>query len=162
MGKVVTLCVISSKRRGGLHAVCLCYNVRWRIMGHKFNAILSFGALAKEEILLKECWQILRKPRGRKKKGREGGGGWSECLFGPLLHVMIFLDGVYLCLTSELWDRMYFPIYSAGHLKEHIRMHPSHQHYYSHKLKRLVSIYFASQCSSHLEKKMLLFHFEYV
>lgn len=44
-------------------------------MGHKFNAILSFGALAKEEILLKECWQILRKPRGRKKKGQGGGGG---------------------------------------------------------------------------------------
>ncbi|CAN1333504.1 DEAD-box ATP-dependent RNA helicase 41, partial [Linum perenne] len=27
---------------------------------------------------------------------------------------------------------------SAGHLDEHIRMHPSHQQYYSHKLKRLV------------------------
>lgn len=25
------------------------------IMGHKFDAILSFGALAKEETLLKEC-----------------------------------------------------------------------------------------------------------
>ena len=44
-----------------------------------------------------------KKTTGKKKKGREGGGGgWSECLFGPLLHVMIFLDGVYLCLTSEL------------------------------------------------------------
>ncbi|CAN1333500.1 DEAD-box ATP-dependent RNA helicase 41 [Linum perenne] len=27
---------------------------------------------------------------------------------------------------------------NAGHLDEHIRMHPSHQQYYSHKLKRLV------------------------
>lgn len=56
MGKVVTLCVISSKRSGGLHAVCLCVIMQGGgIMGHKFDAILSFGALAKEEILLKEC-----------------------------------------------------------------------------------------------------------
>lgn len=27
---------------------------------------------------------------------------------------------------------------NAGHLNEHIKTHPSHQHYYSHKLKRLV------------------------
>ena len=92
MGKVVTLCVISSKRRGGLHAVCLCYNVRWRIMGHKFNAILSFGALAKEEILLKECWQILRKPRGRKKRaGRGGGGGGLNAFLAPFFMLWYFL-----------------------------------------------------------------------
>lgn len=29
-------------------------------------------------------------------------------------------------------------IFSAGHLSEHIRAHPSHRQYYSHKLKRLV------------------------
>ncbi|KAB1217024.1 putative ATP-dependent RNA helicase DDX59 [Morella rubra] len=32
----------------------------------------------------------------------------------------------------------YVCIVSSGHLHEHIKTHPSHQHYYSHKLKRLV------------------------
>ena len=30
-------------------------------------------------------------------------------------------------------------LFSAGHLYRHIAAHPSHQHVYSHKLKRLVS-----------------------
>jgi hypothetical protein len=35
--------------------------------------------------------------------------------------------------------------FSAGHLHEHLRAQPSHQQYYSHKLKRLV-IYFQLFC----------------
>lgn len=36
---------------------------------------------------------------------------------------------------------MGLPIFSAGHLNEHIKGHSSHKKYYSHKLKRLVSIF---------------------
>lgn len=63
------------------------------IMGHKFDAILSFGALAKEEILLKECWQILRKPGGRKKRKGEGGrgGGGLNAFLGPFFMLWYFL-----------------------------------------------------------------------
>lgn len=38
---------------------------------------------------------------------------------------------------------MPWSIFSAGHLSEHISGHPAHQQYYSYKLKRLVSIWFA-------------------
>ncbi|XP_050263740.1 uncharacterized protein LOC126707994 [Quercus robur] len=47
---------------------------------------------------------------------------------------------------------------NAGHLKEHIRMHPSHQHYYSHKLKRLVKCC-KSTCSVTDIRDLLVCHY---
>lgn len=35
----------------------------------------------------------------------------------------------------------YYIVSSAGHLSEHISGHPTHQQYYSNKLKRLVKIH---------------------
>ncbi|XP_061341092.1 uncharacterized protein LOC133287478 [Gastrolobium bilobum] len=46
----------------------------------------------------------------------------------------------------------------AGHLDEHIRMHPSHQKYYSHKLKRLVKCC-KSTCKITDIKDLLVCHF---
>ncbi|KAM3687024.1 hypothetical protein ACB098_10G046200 [Castanea mollissima] len=47
---------------------------------------------------------------------------------------------------------------NAGHLKEHIRMHPSHRHYYSHKLKRLVKCC-KSTCSVTNIRDLLVCHY---
>ncbi|CAN1178638.1 DEAD-box ATP-dependent RNA helicase 41 [Linum perenne] len=46
----------------------------------------------------------------------------------------------------------------AGHLDEHIRMHPSHQQYYSHKLKRLVKCC-KSTCKVRKMRDLLTCHY---
>ncbi|GAV60453.1 LOW QUALITY PROTEIN: zf-HIT domain-containing protein [Cephalotus follicularis] len=47
---------------------------------------------------------------------------------------------------------------NAGHLNEHIRVHPSHKHYYSHKIKRLVKCC-KSKCEVTDIKDLLACHY---
>ena len=61
---------------------------------------------------------------------------WLDYMACHCLHTCM----TYHVWLSVLWERIYFLIYSAGHLNEHIQTHLSHRHYYSHKLKRLVSL----------------------
>ncbi|XP_075505745.1 uncharacterized protein LOC142542803 isoform X1 [Primulina tabacum] len=59
----------------------------------------------------------------------------NSCRKSATLATCLFCDNNF-CDRCAIADHM--NIYSAGHLNEHIRDHPSHKQYYSYKLKRLV------------------------